>query len=79
LNFAILFQVYDGVMKNVATQSPLKQSAFKLAIGIARERNHAMEFGLPVSPFLAWKHKIADKVVLSKIRERLGGRLRSVD
>ena len=65
-------------MKGVSEQSPLKQKIFKYAMSVARERNHKLEFGKSVSAWLNFKHKWVDKIVLSKIRARLGGRLRWV-
>ncbi len=69
-------QVYDGVMKNVNEQSPLKQKVFRYALSVSRERNANLEFGRPVSAWLAFKHKLVDKAVFSKIRDKFGGNLR---
>ena len=55
-------------MKGVSEQSPLKQKVFHYALSVSRERNANLEFGRPVSTWLAFKHKWADKIVLSKIR-----------
>ena len=42
-----------------------------------REYNHRLEYDLPVSPWLALMHKLADRVVLSKLRAKLmGGHVR---
>jgi long-chain acyl-CoA synthetase len=71
-----VLQVFDGVMKGVSEQSALRQKIVHYALGVSRERNHNLEFGKPVSAWLAFKHKWADKIVLSKIRARLGGRLK---
>jgi hypothetical protein len=71
-----VLQVYDGVMKGVSEQSPLKQRIFHRALAVSRLRNTCLEFGRPVSAWLAYKHRWADKIVLSKIREKLGGRLK---
>lgn len=68
-------RVYDGVNKAINEGSDLKKKLFKAAMGVARQRNEALEFGRPVSPWLNFKFKLADKIVLSKIRDRLGGRL----
>ena len=62
-------------MKNVAEQSPLKQKIFHAALRVARQRNELLEFQKPVGSWLNFKWKMADKVVLSKIRDKLGGRL----
>jgi long-chain acyl-CoA synthetase len=70
--------VYDGVLKNVSEQPPLKQKIFHTALAISRERNSLLEFGKPVSAWLEFKHRIADKVVFSNIRQKLGGRLQYV-
>jgi long-chain acyl-CoA synthetase len=77
LSVPILFnRIYDGIMKNVAAGSAAKRSIFNAALHIARKRNALLEQGQSVGPILAVQHQIADKVVLSKIRERLGGRIR---
>lgn len=69
-------KVYAGVMKGVAAQSPLKQKLFHKALSVSRERNVLLEMQQEPGFLLNFKHNIADKVVLSKIREKLGGRLR---
>lgn len=72
----ILFnKVYDGVQKKFSEESNGKQKLIKWAFDTARARNHALEFNQPVSGWLNMQFKIADKIVLSKVRERLGGRL----
>jgi long-chain acyl-CoA synthetase len=68
-------KVFDGVQKAINEGSGLKKSLFNMSMKIARQRNEALEFGKPVSAWLNFKHGIADKVVLSKIRGRLGGNL----
>jgi long-chain acyl-CoA synthetase len=77
MSVPILFnKVYDGVQKAIAEGSPAKKALFGAALRVARERNELLEFGQPVGAWLNFKHNLADKVVFSKIRERLGGRLR---
>ena len=71
-------RVYDGVQKAINEGSAVKKSLFTAAMKVARERNHLMEFGKPVGAWLNFKHSLADKIIFSKIRERLGGRLRFV-
>jgi long-chain acyl-CoA synthetase len=71
----LCFQVYDNVMKGISEQSALTQKVFHYAMGISRDMNSRLEFGKPVSAWLAFKHKWVDKIVLSKIRDKLGGRL----
>jgi len=79
ISVPVLFnRVYDGVMKTVSQSSPLKQALVKYALSVARRRNHALEFGKPVGALLGLQFKVLDKVVLSKIRDKLGGRLKSM-
>ena len=77
-------------MKNVASQSKLKQKLFFHALKVARERNERLEYlgnqsALPVSSmkrvYLSdwWvdvQFKLLDAIVLKKVRERFGGRLK---
>lgn len=72
----ILFnKVYDAVTKKFSEESNGKQLLIKWAFNTARARNHALEYNEPVSGWLNFKFNLADKIVLSKVRERLGGRL----
>ena len=72
----VLFnRVYDGIKKKVAEGSPLTKMLFETALRTARERNKRLEFGMSVPIFLELRHRIFDKIVFSKIRERLGGNL----
>lgn len=62
-------------MKGVKQQSFIKRSIFKLALRVARKRNHKKEYGQPVSSLLEWQFQLFDRIVFSKVRERLGGRV----
>jgi long-chain acyl-CoA synthetase len=76
ISVPILFnRVYDGVMKKFEEESPLKRKIIKWAFKVARKRNSLLEFDRSVPALLGLQHTIADKLVFSKIRERLGGRL----
>lgn len=57
---------------SIAAMSYLRISVI-CSLSTCRARNHCLEFNQPVSPFLAWQHGIVDKVVFSKIREKLIG------
>lgn len=72
---ALFNRIYDGVFKNVRGESPLKQKLINYALQTARKRNELLEFGKSVSPLLEFKFKLFDKVVFSKIRAKMGGRL----
>jgi long-chain acyl-CoA synthetase len=66
---------YSKVLKTVEASSPNKQKIFHWALGIGKEFAQAKKTG-KVSIALKFKHKAADAIVLKKIRERTGGRLK---
>lgn len=68
-------KIYDGVMKKMNEGSPIVKSLFNRAMTVSRKRNDLIEYGKPVGLFLELQHTILDKIVLSKIRDRLGGHL----
>ena len=75
----VLFnRVFDGVHKKMNSESPLKQKLFHAALKISREKNQLLEEGKSIGAWLNFKHKIVDKIVLSKIRDRLGGNLKLI-
>jgi long-chain acyl-CoA synthetase len=66
----VLARVHEGV----ASGSPIKQKIFAWAVGVGRE---AIPYRLKLQKppgLLGFKLAFADKLVFSKIRERLGGR-----
>ena len=70
------FQIYDGITKNLAEQSPRKQKIVNYALSLSRRRNELREFGKPVPFLLDMQFKMVDRIVFKKIRDRLGGNLR---
>ncbi len=68
-------RMYSKIIKNVEAQSPAKQKIFHWAIKIGKQTAKARKKGM-LNPLLAAKFKAADKLVLSKLRERTGGKLR---
>ena len=75
---ALFNRIYDGVHNKVGEAPALRQKIFHTAMAVARERNQKLEFHEPVSPWLETKFKIADKIVMSKLREVMGGQLRHI-
>jgi long-chain acyl-CoA synthetase len=53
----------------------VKRSVFRWAIGVGRRAQPALRAGEPVPRPLAWQHRLADRLVLSKVRDLFGGRL----
>lgn len=71
----IFERVYGRITDKLATESPLKRRLFDLAVEIGWSRfEHAQGHGDPHP--LRWLYPLLDRVVASKVRAKLGGRLR---
>ncbi len=68
-------KIYDGLQKKIVEEPKLKQLAFAAAIANA-ERRKELEAAGESSWWVDAKHVVLDKLVLTKIRARFGGRLR---
>jgi long-chain acyl-CoA synthetase len=73
-------RVYEKIHVAVATQfaelgGPRRRIA-DWALDVGRRVSGLRQQGRPVPPLLAAQHRVADRLVYSKIKERLGGRLR---
>ena len=71
----IFNKIYDGLHKKMAEESAFKQKMFKAAVSNA-QRKRALARNGQRSAWLDFKLKVLDKLVFSKVRARLGGRLR---
>ena len=69
-------RMYSKIKRNVESQPEKKQKIFNWAIEIGKEYCVAKKSGNPVPIFLTLKHKLADKLVFHKLREKTGGKLR---
>ncbi len=72
----IFEKVYEKARHSASKSSPIREKIFDWAIEIAKEYALAVEKSLPISVGLAAKHRLADKIVYSKLREFFGGNLR---
>lgn len=72
----IFEKVHGRINETMANESGVKKALFDWAIGVGLQVSRAKQAGHTVSPLLAAQYKMADKLVLSKIRDRFGGRLR---
>jgi long-chain acyl-CoA synthetase len=68
----IFNRIYDGIMKQMAAKPKLIQSLFQAGLRVAEQRSNGQEVGF-VDSLL---HQLADKLIFSKVRTRVGGRLR---
>jgi long-chain acyl-CoA synthetase len=67
---------YAAVLAKVNEEGGLKKAIFLWAISVGREVSGRRQRKEPVGGWLAAKFSMADRLVFSKIRGRLGGRLR---
>ena len=68
-------RMHSKIIKNVESQSTVKQKIFYRSLKIGKKVAEARKIG-KLNSLLSLQHKIADKLVFSKLRERTGGRLR---
>ncbi len=68
-------RIYSKVIKNVESQPIKKQKIFYWALNTGKEYAQAKK-AKSISLSLSLKYKLADKLVLQKIREKTGGNLR---
>ncbi|MCX2179792.1 long-chain fatty acid--CoA ligase [Streptomyces sp. SKN60] len=79
----IFEKVYNGVAAKAREGGGAKYKIFQWAAGVAREyakvtQDNFRRTGTASAPFgLSAKHKVADALVYSKLREAFGGRLRA--
>lgn len=66
-------KIYATAYHDLEQGSALKQKLFHWAIGIGRAYQYRQKDGQPVGIALAMQHRLADRLVLRKIREIVGG------
>jgi long-chain acyl-CoA synthetase len=69
-------KVYARVMENALAQPPLRKNIFFWGLHTGTELARARFERRRPSPWLAFKARIADRLVGAKVRERVGGRVR---
>lgn len=69
-------KVYQKVIEKVESSSPAKRRLFRWSLGVGGEANDLRIAGRKPGFGLQLKHGLADRLVLSKIRGSLGGRVR---
>ncbi|MBD1362802.1 long-chain fatty acid--CoA ligase [Mucilaginibacter sp. ZT4R22] len=72
----LLERIHDKAMKNGLAAGGMKTKIFTWALKIGEEVRHTTEAGKKPGLVLATQHKLADKLVFSKIKEKTGGRLK---
>jgi long-chain acyl-CoA synthetase len=69
-------KVYAGVIAKAEAGSPIKKKIFYWAVGVGREVSRLRQAKKPIPGGLAFKYRLAHKLVFSKLHAALGGRLR---
>jgi long-chain acyl-CoA synthetase len=69
-------KVQQKILDTVAAASPVKRAMFDWALGVGREAALRRIAGREPGGALAARYRLADRLVLSKVRQGLGGRLR---
>ncbi|MBU4444650.1 long-chain fatty acid--CoA ligase [bacterium] len=69
-------KVYAKIIDNISSASSVKQKLFWWSINAGKKAENLREHGRSVGVFLGTKLKIANKLVFSKLQEKVGGRLR---
>ena len=70
-------KVHTAVVAKFDEETGVKRKLVDWALRVGRRTSELKRAGKPVPRGLAVQHRIADKLVYSKVKERLGGRLRT--
>jgi long-chain acyl-CoA synthetase len=71
----IFNRIHDGVLKQVEEAGGLRQRLFEMALSSSTERRELAERKRR-SGWVDFKHRLLDRVVFQRIRDRFGGRLK---
>jgi len=74
----VLEKVHTGVTANFAAATGAKRRLIDWALRVGRRVSELRQAGKPIPAGLAAQQRIADKLVYSKVKARLGGRMRAV-
>jgi long-chain acyl-CoA synthetase len=72
----IFEKVHAKVVQTVEEEGGLRAALFGWAFGVGDEVARARLAGRKVGPLTRAQHAVADRLVLAKVRDRLGGRIR---
>jgi long-chain acyl-CoA synthetase len=72
----IFEKIYTAATANVEKEGGLKKAVFNWALRVGRKYRERERAGKPIGPILRREHALADKQVLSKIRNLFGGHLK---
>ena len=69
-------RIYASITTEIRKKNALTRNLFAAAVGLGSEASRLVQAGKPIPAWMRRSLALADRVVFSKIRARLGGRLR---
>lgn len=72
----LLERVHDRVMKSGTEAGGMKAKIFLWALSVGEKARHRRDEGKSKGPVLSAQYALANKLVFSKIKEKMGGRLK---
>jgi len=72
----LLERVHDRVMKSGTEAGGMKAKIFLWALGVGEKARYRRDVGKSNGPLLSAQYALANKLVFSKIKEKMGGRLK---
>ena len=69
-------KIYDAVVDRLGSGPAPKRAIARWAMSVGYRVSRLRQAGKPVPPLLAAQHRLADRLVYSQVKDRLGGRLR---
>ncbi|TNE81624.1 MAG: long-chain fatty acid--CoA ligase [Bacteroidetes bacterium] len=72
----LLERMRDRVIKNAEKSGGIKTKIFYWALEVGRKSRERKAEGKGLGPILSLQHAIAEKLVFSKVKEKLGGKMR---
>jgi long-chain acyl-CoA synthetase len=69
-------KIHTGVTQKFSEEKGVKRALIDWALRVGRRASELRQTGRPLPRGLALQHRLADRLVYSKVKQRLGGRLR---
>jgi long-chain acyl-CoA synthetase len=69
-------KIYAAVVAKFEEETGPRRRLIEWALNVGRRVSALRQAGRPLPVTLAWQHRLADRLVYSKVKARLGGRLR---
>ena len=74
----IFEKIYTGVQKQAAEKGPVARRIFGWSVGVGRRMSRCWQQGKRPGPLLFLQYQVAYRLVLSKIKQAMGGRIRVI-